>query len=73
MGPRTSALAVCTNMFNLSGQPAISVPIGVDDRGLPVGVQLMADLAREDVLLWLAGQLEAAAPWQRVATGYQGW
>ncbi|WAP52157.1 amidase [Arthrobacter sp. ATA002] len=73
MGPRTSRFAVCTNMFNLSGQPAISLPIGTDDNGMPVGVQLMADLAREDLLLRLAGQLEAAAPWQRVATGYQGW
>lgn len=73
MGPRTSRFAVCTNMFNLSGQPAISLPIGTDDNGMPVGVQLMADLAREDLLLRLAGQLEASAPWQRVATGYQGW
>ena len=46
MGPRTSRLAVCTNMFNLSGQPAISLPIGTDENGMPVGVQLMADLVR---------------------------
>ena len=73
MWTRSSAFSVCTSMFNLSGQPAISLPLGADDRGLPVGVQLVADYAREDLLLRLCGQLEAAAPWQRVAPGYAGW
>lgn len=73
MWTRSSAFSVCTSMFNLSGQPAISLPLGADDRGLPVGVQLVADYAREDLPLRLAGQLEAAAPWQRVAPGYAGW
>ncbi|WP_314035550.1 amidase [Dietzia sp. CH92] len=73
MWTRSSAFSVCTSMFNVSGQPAISLPLGTDDRGLPVGVQLVADYAREDLLLRLSGQLEAAAPWQRVAPGFAGW
>lgn len=73
MWTRSSAFSVCTSMFNLSGQPAISLPLGADDRGLPVGVQLVADYAREDLLLRLSGQLEVAAPWQRVAPEYAGW
>ena len=73
MWTRSSAFSVCTSMFNLSGQPAISLPLGADDRGLPVGVQLVADYGREDLLLRLSGQLEAAAPWATVAPGYDGW
>lgn len=73
MWARSSSFSVCASMFNLSGQPAISLPLGADEDGLPVGVQLAADYAREDLLLRLAGQLEAAAPWQRVAPGYAGW
>ncbi|GLB63557.1 amidase [Dietzia sp. NCCP-2495] len=73
MWARSSAYSVCTGMFNLSGQPAISLPAGLDSRGLPVGVQLVADYAREDLLLRLSGQLEAAAPWTRIAPGFAGW
>lgn len=73
MWARSSAYSVCTGMFNLSGQPAISLPAGLDSRGLPVGVQLVADYAREDLLLRLSGQLEAAAPWTRIAPGFDGW
>ena len=73
MWTRSSAFSVCTSMFNLSGQPAISLPAGADSRGLPVGVQLVADYAREDLLLRLSGQLEIAAPWTRIAPGYETW
>jgi amidase len=47
----------------MSGQPAINVPVEWTDSGLPVGVQLVAAYGREDVLLRVAGQLEAAKPW----------
>ncbi|WP_295649724.1 amidase [uncultured Dietzia sp.] len=73
MWTRSSAYSVCTGIFNISGQPALSLPAGADERGMPVGVQFVADYAREDLLLRLAGQLEAAAPWTRIAPGYQGW
>ena len=51
-----------TTHFNISGLPAISLPMHWDD-GLPIGVQLGAAFGREDVLLQVAAQLEAAEPW----------
>jgi amidase len=50
-----------TSLANVTGWAAISLPIGSTEEGLPVGVQLMAP--DETVLLQLAAQLEAAAPW----------
>jgi len=52
-----------TAAFNATGQPAISLPLHWTDDGLPVGVQLVAPLGREDLLLRVAAQLEQAAPW----------
>ena len=52
-----------TAVFNLTGQPAVSVPVGVDADGLPTAVQLVGRVGAEDVLYALAGQLERAAPW----------
>jgi Asp-tRNA(Asn)/Glu-tRNA(Gln) amidotransferase A subunit family amidase len=52
-----------TSRFNISGQPAVSLPLGADPDGLPIGVQLVAAYGREDVLLRVAAQLESAMPW----------
>jgi amidase len=52
-----------TTQSNISGQPAISLPLHVSADGLPVGVQLVAGFGREDLLIRVAAQLEAAAPW----------
>lgn len=49
--------------FNVTGQPAVSLPLHVSAKGLPVGVQLVADAGREDVLIRVAAQLEAEARW----------
>ncbi|WP_095059643.1 MULTISPECIES: amidase [unclassified Pseudomonas] len=52
-----------TVIANVSGQPAISLPLGQSDDGLPVGMMFTARLGGEDVLLRLASQLEQAHPW----------
>jgi amidase len=49
--------------FDVTGQPAMSLPLSWNHDGLPIGVQLVAAYGREDVLLRLGAQLEAAQPW----------
>ena len=53
---------VCTIPSNLAGHPAISVPFGVGDDGLPVGVQVLAPALGETLMFQVAAALEAAAP-----------
>ena len=52
-----------TAQFNITGQPALSLPLHMTPDGIPVGVQFVAAPNREDVLVRLASQIEAAAPW----------
>ena len=52
-----------TAIFNVTGQPAISLPVFHGDDGLPIGVQLAGPPAGESLLLSLSAQLEAARPW----------
>jgi amidase len=60
---RAGRFVAFTPQFNSSGQPAISLPLHWNDDGLPIGVQLVAAYGREDLLIRIASQLEAAAPW----------
>src|SRR5215204_1006702 len=60
---RSAAFTPFTAIFNVTGQPAISVPLFHGDDGLPLAVQLAGRPAGEGELLALAAQLEAARPW----------
>lgn len=52
-----------TSAWNVTGMPAVSLPLHQTAEGLPVGVMLAARPAEEELLLALAAQVEAAAPW----------
>lgn len=60
---RVLRLIPFTPPYNVTGQPAISLPLHWSDAGLPVGVQLVSAYGREDLLIRVASRLEAAAPW----------
>ena len=59
-----------TSQFNISGQPAISLPLHRNADGLPIGMQLVAAYGREDVLIRVASQLEQAAPWAHLTPDF---
>jgi len=61
--PLSTLWSPYTAYFNMSGQPAVSLPLHWADDGMPVGVQLVAAHGREDVLIRLSSQLETARPW----------
>ncbi|MDX1693657.1 MAG: amidase [Ketobacteraceae bacterium] len=52
-----------TQLGNLTGQPGMSLPLYWSSQGLPIGVQVMSAIGREDLLFGLAGQVERAFPW----------
>lgn len=56
-------IGLFTLPFNVTGQPAISLPLHWTPQGLPVGVQLVANMGHDGLLLRLAAELEVAMPW----------
>ena len=52
-----------TQLANLTGEPAMSLPLHLTPQGLPLGVQFVAAKGREDLLYRLAGQLEQTDNW----------
>ncbi len=58
-----AAMAAFTAVFNITGQPAVSLPLHTAASGLPVGVQIVAGPWREAQLIRVAAQLEEACPW----------
>ena len=60
---KSAAYVPFTPPLNVTGQPAMSLPLHQSADGLPIGVQFVGPPAGEELLLSLAGQLEQAAPW----------
>ncbi|MGB8650777.1 MAG: amidase [Mycobacteriales bacterium] len=67
--PRLIEYVAFTPLNNASGTPAMAVPLGSTEQGLPIGVHLMAGHGDERTLLELAYELEAAAPFRRLGSG----
>lgn len=65
------AIAVNTIEFNLTGQPAVSVPMGTSPEGVPIGLQVVASRFEDRLALGLAEGLEQAQPWPAVAPDYE--
>ena len=82
---RVTNLIPFTPPFNVTGQPAVSLPLYWNAGGLPIGSHLVAAFGREDLLIQVAAQIEAARPWRdrvppvsnanssRLAGGTSGW
>jgi amidase len=60
---RAGLTAAFTALANITGQPAVSLPLAWSEDGLPIGIQLIAPYGREDLLIRVASQLEEAYPW----------
>jgi amidase len=60
---RSGAFTPFTPLFNVTGQPAITIPIGFGEDNLPTSVQIVGKPLGEDTLLQIASQIEAARPW----------
>jgi amidase len=60
---RAATFVPFTPLTNMTGEPAISLPLHWNAQGLPIGVHLVAAYGREDLMLRVASQLEQAQPW----------
>jgi Asp-tRNA(Asn)/Glu-tRNA(Gln) amidotransferase A subunit family amidase len=65
------SIAVNTPDLNLTGHPAVSVPLGQDEAGVPFGLQMVAPRFADGLALGLAAELERLRPWPTVAPGYE--
>jgi Asp-tRNA(Asn)/Glu-tRNA(Gln) amidotransferase A subunit family amidase len=62
--------ALNTPDFNFTTHPAVSVPLGRDDAGVPFGLQIVAPRCKDGLALGLAAAWERIRPWPAVANGY---
>src|SRR4051812_7143871 len=60
---RSGRFTPYTSLFNVTGQPALTIPVGFGDDGLPTSAQLVGKPLGEDTLLQVAMQIETARPW----------
>ena len=60
---RSGRFGPYTPLFNVTGQPALSIPVGFGEDGLPTAVQLVGHPLGEETLLQVGAQIEAARPW----------
>lgn len=63
-GGRAGAFSPFAQIANLTGQPAMSLPLAQSNAGLPIGIMFTGRFGEEALLFRLAGQIEAAAPWR---------
>jgi len=64
------SIALNTPELNVTGHPGVSVPIGHDINGVPIGMQVIAGRFHDDLALGLAQHIERIQPWVPVAPGY---
>jgi Asp-tRNA(Asn)/Glu-tRNA(Gln) amidotransferase A subunit family amidase len=69
--PPSDAAIYNTDPQNLTGHPALSVPAGVCENGIPFGLQITGPRFRDDLVLNLGEAWEAANPWPLTAPGYE--
>ena len=69
---RLIQLVTTTPLENVTGSPAISLPLTQNEQGVPIGMQFSADKGREALLLGLAYQFEEAAPWPHTPAAITG-
>jgi amidase len=69
---RVVATIQFTPQFSVTGQPAISLPLHWNAQGLPMGIQLVAPVGGEEMLLRIAAQLEAVRPWDHRRAAIHG-
>ncbi len=62
-GRDSAVFSPWTGLFNITGQPSMSLPLAMSDTGLPIGVMMTGRYGDEATLLRLAAQIEQAAPW----------
>ena len=65
--PNPSAWAIQGSMFNVTGHPAISVPVGLGSDGMPLAVQVVGRSFDEPTLLRVARAIEVLSGWEQVA------
>ena len=61
---RLSSYSCFTGLYNQTGQPSISLPLGLSESGLPIGSMLSAKYGNDELLISISSQLEEAQPWK---------